>query len=54
MPKIPDSFIHSADVTSERFNQTTITAMSEAEQIAHNPKVKHYSDVEEALQELKK
>lgn len=34
-------------------NAETIAAMLEAEQVAHNPNVKHYSDVEEALQELK-
>ena len=54
MPKITDSFVHTDDVRLERYNQATITAMSEAEYIVHNPEVKHYSDVEEALQELKK
>ena len=35
-------------------NKETITAMLEAERIAHDPGVKHYSDVEEALRELKR
>ncbi|MCD8223397.1 MAG: type II toxin-antitoxin system RelB/DinJ family antitoxin [Clostridiales bacterium] len=35
-------------------NKETIAAMLEAERIAHDPSVKHYSDVEEALQELKR
>ena len=38
----------------EQPNKETITAMLEAERIAHDPNVKHYSDVEEALRELKK
>lgn len=40
-----------------RLNQTTVetlTAMLEAEQIADDPSVKRYSDVEEALWNLKK
>ncbi len=40
-----------------RLNQTTVetlTAMLEAEQIADDPSVKRYSDVEEALRDLKK
>ena len=36
------------------FLQETIAAMLEAERIARDPSVKHYSDVEEALRELKK
>lgn len=35
-------------------NKETIAAMLEAEQIAHDPNVKRYSDVEEALRELKR
>lgn len=35
-------------------NKETMAAMLEAERIAHNPGVKHYSDVEEALRELKR
>ncbi len=35
-------------------NKETIAAMLEAERIARDPSVKHYSDVEEALQELKR
>lgn len=36
------------------FNKETIEALKEAERIAKGPNVKHYSDVEEALKELKK
>ena len=35
-------------------NRTTIEAMLEAERIAKDPTVKGYSDVEEALRELKR
>ncbi len=42
------------DVKLEQPNRETITAMLEAERIAHDPNVKHYSDVEEALRELKR
>lgn len=35
-------------------NRTTIEAMLEAERIAKDPTVKRYSDVEEALRELKR
>lgn len=35
-------------------NKETIEALLEAERIAHDPSVKHYSDVEEALRELKR
>ena len=38
----------------EEPNKETIAAMLEAERIAKDPNVKHYSDVEEALRELKK
>lgn len=41
-------------VRTERPNQETIAAMLEAKRIARDPNVKHYSDVEEALRELKK
>lgn len=41
-------------VRTERPNQETIAAMLEARRIARDPNVKHYSDVEEALRELKK
>ena len=37
----------------EQPNKETIAAMLEAERIARDPSVKHYSDVEEALRELK-
>ena len=42
------------EVRLEQPNKETITAMLEAERIAQDPNTKHYSDVEEALQELKK
>lgn len=42
------------DVKLEQPNRETIAAMQEAERIAHDPDVKHYSDVEEALRELKR
>ena len=35
-------------------NRTTIEAMLEAERIAKDPTVKRYSDIEEALRELKR
>ena len=41
-------------VKLEQPNKETIAAMLEAERIACDPSVKHYSDVEEALRELKK
>ena len=42
------------DVRLDQPNKETLTAMLEAERIAHDPDVKKYSDVEEALQELKR
>lgn len=42
------------DVRLRQPNKETISAMLEAERIAHDPNVKHYSDVEEALEELKR
>lgn len=42
------------DVKLEQPNRETIAAMLEAERIAHDPTVKRYSDVEEALRELKR
>ena len=42
------------DVRLERPNKETVAAMLEAERISHDPDVKHYSDVEEALRELKR
>lgn len=42
------------DVKLEQPNWETVAAMLEAERIAHDPNVKHYSDVEEALRELKR
>lgn len=41
------------DVKLEQPNKETVAAMLEAERIAHDPSIKHYSDVEEALWELK-
>ncbi len=42
------------DVKLERPNQETIAAMLEAERLARDPGIKRYSDVEEALRELKR
>lgn len=42
------------ELRQERPSKETIAAMLEAERIAHDPSVKHYSDVEEALRELKR
>ena len=42
------------DVKLEQPKRETVAAMLEAERIAHDPNVKHYSDVEEALRELKR
>jgi len=42
------------DVRLDKPNKETIDAMLEAERIAHDPNIKKYSDVEEALAELKK
>lgn len=42
------------DVKLEQPNKETIAAMLEAERIAHASNVKRYSDVEEALRELKR
>ena len=39
------------EIKMEQPNKETIAAMLEAERIAHDPNVKHYSDVEEALRE---
>lgn len=41
------------DVRMEQTNKDTIAAMLEAERIVHDPSVKRYSDVEEALLSLK-
>lgn len=41
------------EVKLEQPNKETIAAMLEAERIARDPSVKHFSDVEEALRELK-
>ena len=42
------------EVRLEQPNTETIAAMLEAERIAKDPSIKHYSDVEEALLELKR
>ncbi len=42
------------EVKLEQPNKETVTAMLEAERIAHDTNVKQYSDVEEALMELKR
>lgn len=42
------------DAKLKQPNKETIAAMLEAERIARDPSVEHYSDVEEALQELKR
>lgn len=42
------------EVRLEQPNKETIVAMLEAERIVHDPNAKHYSDVEEALRELKR
>lgn len=42
------------EVRVEQPNKETLAAMLEAEKIARDPGVKHYSDVEEALRELKR
>jgi len=42
------------EVSLNKPNKETIAAMLEGERIARDPNVKHYSDVEEALQELKR
>ena len=42
------------DVRLDRPNQETIAAMMEAEHLACDPNEKKYSDVEEALAELKR
>lgn len=42
------------EVRMEKPNKETIAAMLEAERIAKDPSVKRYSDVEEALKELKR
>ena len=42
------------DIKLEQYNKETIKAMLEAEHIAYDTNVKHYSDVEQALMVLKK
>ena len=42
------------DVKLDQPNKETIAAMLEAERIARDPSVKGYTDVEEALRELKR
>lgn len=42
------------EVRLDQPNKETMAAMLEAERIAKDPSVRHYSDVEEALRELKR
>lgn len=42
------------DVRLEQPNKETILAMLESEKLANDPNIKRYSDVEEAIKELKK
>ena len=42
------------EIRLEKPNKETVAAMLEAERIARDPNVKRYSDVEEALRELKR
>ena len=42
------------EVRLDQPNKETIAAMLEAERIAKDPSIKHYSDVEDALRELKR
>ena len=42
------------EVRLDQPNKETIAAMLEAERIAKDSSIKHYSDVEEALRELKR
>jgi len=41
-------------ISTGRPNKETIAAMREAERMTYDPNVKRYSDVEEALRELKR
>ena len=42
------------EIKMDQPNKETMAAMLEAERIPKDPNVKHYSDVEEALRELKR
>ena len=42
------------EIKMDQPNKETMAAMLEAESIAKDPNVNHYSDVEEALRELKR
>lgn len=42
------------EIKMDQPNKETMAAMLEAERIVKDPNVKHYSDVEEALRELKR
>ena len=42
------------EVKLDQPNKETLSAMQEAKRIAYDHNVKHYSDVEEALKELKR
>ena len=41
------------DVRVEQPNEETIAAMQEAKRLSHDPSVKRYSSIEDALRELK-
>lgn len=47
------SIVMAGQEVTEQPNKETIAAMLEAEHIAHDPSVKRYSDVDEALRALK-
>lgn len=42
------------EVRLDQPNKETVNALFEAERLVRDPSIKHYSDVEEALKELKK
>jgi DNA-damage-inducible protein J len=42
------------DIKVGRYNDQTVAALLEAERLAKDPKAQRYSDVEEALRELKR
>lgn len=44
---------YNAYMEQNNFNKETIKALKEAERIAKDSNVEHYSDVEEALRKLK-
>ena len=46
-------FSDNTAISMNQPNKETIAAMQEAERIARDPSIKHYSDVEDALMALK-